>query len=157
MPTATIVIEAEEAEGPHTGWRVVDGLGRNGAAVATSVPATLSYTVTLPPGRWRLAAEILPTYPTTEGADLAVSVAIDGGPPVHVGAPRKTGDRAWALAVLDNRLDLTLPTPLAAGGHSVTIGIDDPAILFDALRFDPLPAPTSSPANAGTRGLSHGH
>jgi len=162
LPTATIVIEAEEAEGPRTGWRVVDGLGRNGAAVATSVPATLSYTVTLPPGRWQLSAEMLPTYPTIEGADLAVSVAIDGGPPVHVGVPRKTGDKAWALAVLDNRLDLALPTPLAAGRQSVTIGIDDPAIVFDALRFDPLPAPTSSSAasssaNAGTQGLSHGH
>ena len=141
---------------------MVDGLGRNGVAVAAAAPATLSYTVTLPPGRWRLATEMLPTYPTTEGADLAVSVAIDAATPVRVGVPRKTGDRAWALAVLDNRLDLALPTPLAAGRHSVTIGVDDPAIVFDALRFDPLSAPTSSPAapssaNAGTQGLSHGH
>ncbi|RZM05997.1 MAG: hypothetical protein EOP67_75665 [Sphingomonas sp.] len=159
------MIEAEEAEGPRTGWRVVDGLGRNGAAVAAAAPATLSYTVTLPPGRWQLSAEMLPTYPTTEGADLTVSVAINGGTPVRVSVPRKTGDRAWALAVLDNRLDLALPTPLAAGRHTVSIGIDDPAILFDALRFDSLPASTSaasspaasSSANAGTQGLSHGH
>ena len=92
--------------------------------------------------------------------DLAVSVAIDAATPVRVGVPRKTGDRAWALAVLDNRLDLALPTPLAAGRHSVTIGVDDPAIVFDALRFDPLPASSpaaSSSANAGTQGLSHGH
>jgi hypothetical protein len=108
---------------------------------------------------------MLPTYPTTEGADLAVTIAIDGGTPVRVGVPRKTGDRAWALAVLDNRLDLALPTPIAAGRHTVSIGIDDPAIVFDALRFDPIPASTpaasslaaSSSANAGTQGLSHGH
>ena len=155
LPTATIVIEAEAAQGPRTGWRVVEGLGRNGAAVAAAAPATLSYTVTLPPGRWQLAAEMLPTYPTIEGTDLAVSVAIDGGAPTRVGVPRKTGDRAWALAVLDNRLDIALPTPLTAGRHTVSIGIDDPAILFDALRFDPLPEPSS--ATAGTQGLSHGH
>ena len=151
------MLEAEAAQSPRNGWRVVDGLGRNGAAVATAAPATLSYTVTLPPGRWQLAAEVLPTYPTTEGADLALSVSIDGGPPVRVGVPRKTGDRAWAHAVLDNRLDIALPTPLAAGRHTVSIGIDDPAILFDALRFDPLPDPAPFSANAGTQGLSHGH
>ncbi len=170
LPTATIVIEAETAQGPRNGWRKVDGLGRNGAAVAASKPVSLDYAIELPAGAWTLAADVLPTYPTTEGADLAVSIAIDGGMPVRVGIPRKTGDRAWAMAVLDNRLELALPTPIKAGRHTVSIGIDDPAILFDALRFDPLPASSpsatspaasspaaSSPANAGTQGLSHGH
>ncbi|MGA1799081.1 glycosyl hydrolase 115 family protein [Sphingomonas sp. 4RDLI-65] len=157
LHASTIVIEAETSESPRNGWRVIDGLGRNGVAIAAAAPATLSYTVTLPAGRWQLAAEVLPTYPTNEGADLAVSVAIDGGKPVRVGVPRKTGDRAWALAVLDNRLHLALPTPLSAGPHTVSIGIDDPAILFDALRFDPLSDPAPSSATAGTQGLSHGH
>ena len=153
----SIIVEAEGTRTKPIGWRVVDGIGRNGAAVSASRAATLDYAITLPPGRWRLSAEVLPTYPTIEGADLAVSIAVDGSAPSRVGAARKTGDRAWALAVLDNRLNLSLPAPLAGGRHTVSIGIDDPAILFDALRFDPLPAITPPTAAAGTQGLSHGH
>ncbi len=152
-PAASVVVEAETARTKRSGWRVVDGIGRNGAAVSVSRATTLDYAIALPPGRWRLAAEVLPTYPTIEGAGLAVTIEVDGGAPVRVRVDRRTGDRAWALAVLDNRLDLALPTPIPGGRHRITIGIDDAALLFDALRFDPLP-PTPT---AGTQGLSHGH
>ncbi len=139
----SIRVEAETASGA----RVVDGLGRNGTAIAAAKPATLSYAVTLPPGEWSLAAEVLPTYPTIEGAGLRLAVSIDGGAPATLTAPRATGDAAWARAVLDNRIDLALPATLTGGRHTLSIRIDDPAILFDALRFDPV----------ATQGLPHGH
>ena len=145
LPAAvpSIRVEAETASGA----RVVDGLGRNGTAVAAAKPVTLSYAVTLPPGQWSLAAEVLPTYPTIEGAGLRLAVSVDGGAATTLTAPRKTGDAAWARAVLDNRIDLALPATLTGGRHTLAIRIDDPAILFDALRFDPV----------ATQGLPHGH
>jgi hypothetical protein len=132
--------------------RIVDGLGRNGAAVAAVTPATLSYAVTLPPGSWRLAAEVLPTYPTIEGTGQKLSVAVDGAAPEVIAAERRTGDANWARAVLDNRLDLLRLAPLAGGTHTLSIRLDDPALILDALRFDPISAgPT------GTQGPTHGH
>ncbi len=142
-----ILVEAEATRSPRTGWRLVDGLGRNGTAVAASTPTTLSYAVTLPPGHWNLAAEVLPTYPTIEGSGLKLAVAIDGTPPTTIVAERRTGDPAWARAVLDNRLDLALPAPLSGGTHTISVTLDDPALILDALRFDPVP----------TQGLPHGH
>ena len=134
------VLEAEAAEGPRTGWRVIDGLGRNGAAVGAALPAQLSYTIDLPPGRWRLVAELLPSYATRDGDPLRLTLALDDAAPVTLAAPRVTGDAAWARAVLDNRLELALPTALAAGRHRFTVGLADPALILDRFRFDPLPA-----------------
>ncbi len=147
LATTSILVEAETTRSPRTGWRLVDGLGRNGTAVAASTPTTLSYSVTLPPGRWQLAAEVLPTYPTIEGTGLKLAVAIDGTPPTPIVAERRTGDPAWARAVLDNRLDLALPAPLTGGAHTISVTLDDPALILDVLRFDPVP----------TQGLPHGH
>jgi len=145
--TTSIFVEAEATRSLRSGWRLVDGLGHNGTAVAASAPTTLSYSVTLPPGRWQLAAEVLPTYPTIEGTGLKLAVAIDGTPPTTIVAERRTGDPAWARAVLDNRLDLALPAPLTGGAHAISVTLDDPALILDALRFDPVP----------TQGLPHGH
>jgi hypothetical protein len=147
LATTSILVEAETTQSPRTGWRLVDGLGRNATAIAASGPTTLSYAVTLPPGRWQLAAEVLPTYPTIEGSGLKLAVAIDGNPPTTIAAERRTGDSAWARAVLDNRLDLALPTPLTGGAHTIVVTLDDPALILDALRFDPVPI----------QGLPHGH
>ncbi|TXC73024.1 hypothetical protein FSB78_17955 [Sphingomonas ginsenosidivorax] len=147
LATTSILVEAETTQSPRTGWRLVDGLGRNATAIAASTPTTLSYAVTLPPGRWQLAAEVLPTYPTIEGSGLKLAVAIDGNPPTTIAAERRTGDSAWARAVLDNRLDLALPTPLTGGAHTIVVTLDDPALILDALRFDPVPI----------QGLPHGH
>ncbi len=147
LATSSFRVEAETARSPRTGWRLVDGLGHNGTAVAASAPTTLSYSVTLPPGRWQLAAEVLPTYPTIEGTGLKLAVAIDGTPPTTIVAERRTGDPAWARAVLDNRLDLALPAPLTGGAHTISVTLDDPALILDVLRFDPVP----------TQGLPHGH
>jgi hypothetical protein len=147
-----ILVEAETAQGARTGWRMVDGLGRNGAAVAAATPATLSYAITLPPGQWRLAAEVLPTYPTIEGGGLKLSVAVDAMAPQILTAERRTGDPAWARAVLDNRLDLALPAPVKGGTHMLYVQLDDPALILDALRFDLVSA-----AHSGAQGPPHGH
>ncbi|WP_380787863.1 glycosyl hydrolase 115 family protein [Sphingomonas sp. R86521] len=147
LATTSILVEAEATQSPRGNWRVIDGLGRNGTAVAATTSATLSYAVSLPPGSWRLAAQVLPTYPTIEGTGLVLSLTIDGTAPVRVSAERRTGDPAWARAVLDNQIDLALPTPLGGGRHTISVTLDDPALILDALRFDPVP----------TQGLPHGH
>jgi len=131
-----VVLEAETATG--SGWRRVDGLGRNGAAVAAASPATLRYAVALPPGRWRAVAEVLPTYPAG-GRPLALALRIDGAAPTRAAAERRTGDPAWARAVLDNHVDLAFDAPLTPGRHDLALTLADPAIILDRIRFDPLP------------------
>ena len=131
-----VTIEAEAAA--PGGWRRIDGLGRNGVAIAAARPVRLTYTVTLPPGRWRAIAEVLPTYPA-DGRPLALSVTVDHAAAVKASVSRRTGDRAWAQAVLDNRIDLPLATIVAGGRHRLALHLADPAIILDRIRFEPAP------------------
>ncbi|MGK6319432.1 glycosyl hydrolase 115 family protein [Sphingomonas sp. DT-204] len=140
-PPSRLAIEADAAEGTPAGWRVVDGLGRDGAAVTAVRPTRLAYTVTLPPGRWRAVVEVLPTYPNGEKEPFGLALSVDAGQPVRLAAERRTGDAAWARAVLDNRIDLVLPEPLSGGDHRLSVALDGPGVILDRIRFDPVPAP----------------
>lgn len=122
---------------PAKGWRHSDGLGRHGAVLApTGQPGPASATITLPAGQWRATVDILPTYADKDGDPLRLTLTIDDID-YPLAAPRQTGDRDWALAVLDNRLALPLPAPLAAGTHRLTLRTADPGVLIEAIRFAP--------------------
>lgn len=131
-----IVIEAERATG---NWRRVDGIGRNGALIASSSTARVEgeLAFTLPPGRWRLAAELLPSFPDAEGAPLALDLTLDGR--THpLRAERVTGDAAWSQAVLDNRIALSV-AEIEGGAHRLTLSAQGGGVLLD--RFVALPTP----------------
>lgn len=134
------VLEAEDAAGPATGWRRIDGLGQNGAAVTAEADVTLDYRITLPPGRWRMTADLLPTYPDADGAPLALSVALDGAAPVMLTAPRNAGDPAWAQAVLANRIELALPTPMTGGARHISLRFPAAGLIVDRMRFQRIAA-----------------
>ena len=120
-----------------SGWRHGDGLGRHGNILSpTGQPGTVSATIMLPAGDWRAIVDILPTYADTDGDPLRLTLAIDGIA-YPLSAPRQTGDRAWAQAVLDNRIALALPARLASGTHRLTLRAADPGVLVEAIRFAP--------------------
>lgn len=122
---------------PAKGWRYGDDLGRHGSILTpTSQPGTTRATITLPAGQWHAIVDILPTYADTDGDPLRLTIAIDGIA-YPLSTPRQTGDRTWAQAVLDNRIALPLPVPLAAGDHRVTLRAADPGVLIEAIRFVP--------------------
>lgn len=122
---------------PAKGWRQGDGLGRHGTVLApTGQPGPTSATITLPAGQWRATVDILPTYADRDGDPLRLTLIIDGID-YPLTAPRHTGDRDWALAVLDNRIALPLPAPLTTGTHRLTLRAADPGVLVEAIRFTP--------------------
>ena len=141
-PSANIVTLEAEAADPAAShhWKAIDGLGRNGMAAAGTAPdARLGYRVTLPPGDWRAAIELLPTYATEDGAPLRLALAIDGGPPIPLAIPRRTGDHDWSLAVLDNRLSAGVPATIAGGPHRLMLTLPDRALVIDRLLFRRAP------------------
>lgn len=123
-------------------WRIVEGLGRDGHLLASRAdPATRgSVAVDVPPGKWQLNVDLLPTYADRDGDPLRLTVRVDGKPfPVSV--VRETGDKDWSNAVLDNRITATLPTSFAAGRHIIGIEAEGGGILIEALRFTPAADP----------------
>ena len=134
-PRRRIVVEAETLKGD---WRRVEGLGRNGALAASRSGSTVSAQgrFTLPPGKWRLSIELMPTYPDAEAAPLALDVMLDGAShPIRV--PRETGDSAWSQAVLDNRIAVPLGDPIAGDAHQITLSATGGGVLVDRLVATP--------------------
>lgn len=141
-PPAIVWVEAEAA-GADSGWRRIDGLGRGGASMAAQrAGASLSFDVDLPPGQWTLAVDMLPTYPTVDGAPLRLSVTRDGVS-VPLAVARVTGDRHWASAVLDNSIRVAVPGTMAGGRHRILVRSGEGGgLVLDRLRFEPaVPAP----------------
>ncbi|HET9510236.1 MAG TPA: glycosyl hydrolase 115 family protein [Sphingomonas sp.] len=119
-------------------WRRVDGLGRDGMALGSRVGATVrgSGDITLPAGRWTALVDVLPTYADADDVPLALTITIEGrAHPLAI--PRATGDKAWAQAVLDNRIGVAVPGVLAAGPHRVTLAATGGGVLVEAVRFVP--------------------
>ncbi|MGN6270742.1 MAG: glycosyl hydrolase 115 family protein [Sphingomonas sp.] len=133
----TVTLEAEAADpAASRDWKAIDGLGRNGTAAAGTGPdARLAYRLTLPPGIWRAAIELLPTYATKDGEPLRLALSIDGGPATPIAVERHAGDHAWALAVLDNRIAVPVPGSIAGGEHRITLTLPDTAVVVDRLVF----------------------
>ena len=119
-------------------WRRVDGLGRNGALAASRSGRTVSAQgqFTLPPGKWRLSVELMPTYPDAEAAPLALDAMLDGA--THqIRVPRETGDGAWSQAVLDNRITAPVGDPIAGGVHRIALSATGGGVLVDRLVATP--------------------
>lgn len=131
-----VTIEAEEANG---NWRRIDGLGRSGSAIGSRINAPVSGTIraTLPPGKWRAAIEILPTYADRDGEPLRLDVTI-GGKRHRLAAPRNTGDDDWKQAVLDNRIVLPLPEAIEGGASTITLATEGGGMIVDRLVLTPM-------------------
>jgi hypothetical protein len=122
------------------GWRLVDGLGRQGSLLATTGKGgSATASVTLPAGRWRMVVDLLPAYADRDGDPLRLMLHIDGRVQM-LEAARETGNRDWAMGVLDNRLSLTLPEDVAGGQHLVGLDAQDSGVRVEAIRFLPMDA-----------------
>ncbi len=132
----TVVSPFDFVAGP--GWRVVEGLGRQGCLLAAAgAGGTATAAITLPAGRWRMMIDLLPAYADQDGDPLRMTMAVDGR--VHrLAARRETGKRDWAMAVLDNRLSLTLPGEMGGGRHELAVKAQDSGVMIEAIRFLPV-------------------
>ncbi|MDG5489756.1 glycosyl hydrolase 115 family protein [Sphingomonas sp. BGYR3] len=133
---ASVVVEAEAARG---NWRIIDGLGTNGTVIGSRIGQTVRGTLaaSLPPGRWRMAVDLLPTYADRDGRPLELTIEM-GGRSFRVGAKRETGNDDWKQAVLDNRLTLTLPEPVDGGDRRIVLGATGGGVIVDRLVFSPF-------------------
>jgi hypothetical protein len=135
IETATETIVAPDHFVAGAGWRLVEGLGRQGFVLAaTRAGGEAKAAVTLPAGRWQMVVDLLPTYADRDGDPLRLTLGIDGRKQA-VEAVRETGNRDWAMAVLDNRLSVTLPGELASGPHGLSIEARDGGLSIEAVRF----------------------
>jgi hypothetical protein len=119
-------------------WRVVDALGRNGTVLASSSarPVKGTASIILPPGRWRMLVDLLPTYPDRDGEPLRLTVRANGRE-FPLSAARHTGDKAWSQGVLDNRLPVPVDTIFSGGPVNVEAEAAGGGILVEAIRFVP--------------------
>ncbi|WP_313434630.1 glycosyl hydrolase 115 family protein [Novosphingobium sp.] len=140
-PAATLPLLRPDRFARGKGWRLIDGMGRHGALLgAGATAARARASIVLPAGQWRAVVDLLPSYPADNGESLRLTVMIDGKRHA-LEVPRRTGDRAWALAVLDNRISHALPTLLDAGSHEISLESGDPAVMIEAIRFLPADKP----------------
>ncbi len=120
------------------GWQHVDGLGRQGAALAASQRGgAIDARTTLPQGRWKAMVDLIPTYADRDGDPLRLTVTIDGQSQ-SMTIRRETGSKDWAAAVLDNRIPAPFEAMLGSGPHRIRIEAKDSGVLIEAIRFLPL-------------------
>jgi hypothetical protein len=143
-----------EAASGKAGWRVIEGLGPSGAAVALKpVALTASWT------EWDASAPILeydfkskggdaeawidflPAFRLYPGMKLRVAVSVDGSAPVVVEVPGSSGaenenGQIRSQAVQDNYVRARVPLPaLVAGKHTFKIHAMDPGAVIDQINL----------------------
>ena len=148
-----------------TGWRVIPGLGRTGAAV-TVLPSTTDITTNAAPsleyrcyvatgGAATLHVRLLPTHPLVTGRGLRLAIAIDDGTPlplaVTTGFEPKRAE--WMERVLANATEATLKLPqlLTPGWHTVRLVAVDAGVVVDKIVLDLGGLPPSYDGPAETR------
>lgn len=129
------------------GWRVIPGLGRTGSAV-TVLPSTLTgapslayrFHTTTASAAATVRIRLLPTHPVVPGNGLRLALAIDDGLllPVAVTKGFDPKSAEWTERVLANATDavLPLPSPLAAGAHTLRIVAVDTGVVVDKIVID---------------------
>jgi hypothetical protein len=130
------------------GWQVIDSLGRNGTVLASrsTHPVSGSASIVLPPGRWRMVVDLLPTYADKDGEPLRLTVKANGRAfPLSV--PRHTDDKAWAQGVLDNRISAPVDAVFSGGPLSVEALASSGGILLEGVRFVREDDSTATPAH----------
>jgi len=131
-------------------WRVIDGLGSTGRAMAV-LPAGLQsswrdgrgdapyleFDFRTKGGNAEALVDFVPTFRIYPGMKLRVAVSVDGQEPALVEVPGSSGaeDEAGTIrsaAVQDNYVRLRVPLPgLAAGRHAFRIAAVDPGAVVD--------------------------
>ena len=117
-------------------WQVIDSLGSNGSVLASSSIRSVigSASITLPPGRWRMVVDLIPTYPDRDGDPLRLTVHINGRD-FALAVPRHTDDKAWAQAVLDNRISVPVDAIFAGGPLNIGAQASSGGVLIEGIRF----------------------
>lgn len=131
-------------------WRVVDGLGQTGRAMAL-LPAGLQsswsssdanapyleFDFQTQGGTADAFLDFLPTFRIYPGMKLRVAVSVDGQPSTLIEVPCSSGEEdergtMRAEAVQDNYVRARVPLPnLAAGKHTMKIAAVDPGAVID--------------------------
>lgn len=148
--TETVILAPKDM----AGWRLADGLGRHGE-ILSPIPGGGEATgaIVLPAGLWRVMLDLLPTYADKDGDPLRVTLTLDGRSHALTAA-RNTGSRDWAMAVLENRLTLTLPDLVDGGRHRLALRASDSGVAIEAIRFERINAATAAvAAETGGRSL----
>ena len=155
-----VIIEAEHASafvpGADAKWKILRGLGYNGAAVAifpttVAVRATpekilaespcLNYNVALRrAGDWKITLRTLPTFSVESGQPQRYAVAFDDAPPQIVslkpGISEK--DPGWQENVMRNAaITSSRHAVKSAGAHTLKIWMVDPGIVIDTVAAEP--------------------
>lgn len=152
----TISIEAEnftaQTKGRDAHWRVLDGLGTNGQAMAVApvnVPVLstpedirrfspkLSYRLTLPKaGDVQVSLRCLPTWSVQAEQPQRVAIALDAGAPVICALPRYGDEHQhqWQEDVVRMVASANgkLSAPMA-GAHTLQVWMVDPGIVLDEI------------------------
>jgi hypothetical protein len=119
-------------------WQVIDSLGRNGSVLGSSSarPVTGSASIMLPAGRWRMVVDLIPTYPDKDGDPLRLIVRVNGRD-FPIAVPRHTDDKAWAQAVLDNRISVPVDAIFPGGPLNVEAQASSGGVLIEGIHFVP--------------------
>jgi hypothetical protein len=151
-----VVMEAEHASafvpGRDTRWRIITGLGYNGAAVGVFPTLTpvcdtpekilarspcLQYKIWIEhPGDWKCTVRALPTFSVESGKPQRYAIALDDTPPQIVSLPASLSetDRHWQENVLRNAAPTESVHAIAQTGlHTLKIWMVDPGIVLDTI------------------------
>jgi hypothetical protein len=154
-----LIIEAEHASafvpGTDAKWKILRGLGYNGAAVAVfpttvRVRATpekilaespcLQFKTMLPSaGDWKVTLRTLPTFSVETGKPQRYAIAFDAAPPqiIALAAGTDEKDRSWQENVLRNAaITSSRHSVETTGEHTLKIWMVDPGIVIDTLAVE---------------------
>jgi hypothetical protein len=141
------------------GWRVIEGLGPRGHALAvlphrdTPTIRSLEDVAAHRPvveyqvdggsgGLMRLTIEALPTHPLRPDREIMVAVSIAGGDPVFVRFVKGADDEkdpTWQENVLRGMMRGTIEVRVPVGPFTMKLWAADPAAVILHLGFDPAP------------------
>ena len=140
-----------------TGWRVVNGLGRRGAAIALFPRGDIGTLRSVPDIRAQApiaeyaienarAAEVeiiieaLPTHPVTPATEVIAAVSIDDAPPLLVRFDQGKDDErdaTWQANVLRGAMFAKLRLAVPAGGYALKLWGADPAVVIQRISVLP--------------------
>lgn len=145
------------------GWRVIEGLGPRGRALALhpqkDTPTLVSpdqirnaapsaeYDVVIPrSGAAEIIVEALPTHPLTPGHEVMAAVSVNDGDPIPIRFEHGKDDEddpTWQRNVLRNAMEGKATVQANAGPGKLRLWAADPSVVVQRIVVRPSPAPRS--------------
>lgn len=162
-PDGEIVIDPAKFTGLQdrsgTGWRVIEGLGPRGRALALlpqkDTPTLVSpdqirhaassaeYAVQMPgSSQAEIIIEALPTHPLTPGHEVMAAVSIDDGDPIPIRFEHGKDDEddpAWQTNVLRNAMYGRTTVQIRPGPGKLKLWAADPSVVVQRIVVRPSP------------------